>query len=121
MKDILEALKFMTAFAAFKTDGCTVEEYALVEIMTDPDDSGNVRRTIERARHLIAKAEPPEPHPNPQIRTSKGYSHLVWGTNRSRAYSCRDAAKNALTELKAGGPYHSAAEIELALIAIGTK
>ena len=57
----------------------------------------------------------------PQIKTTKGLSRLVWAHGRSRAYSCRQAAKNALTELKAGGPYQSADEIELALIAIGMK
>ena len=57
----------------------------------------------------------------PQIKTKNGLSRLVWAHDRSRAYSCRQAAKNALTELKAGGPYQSADEIELALIAIGMK
>ena len=57
----------------------------------------------------------------PQIKTTNGLSRLVWAHDRSRAYSCRQAAKNALTELKARGPYQSADEIELALIAIGTK
>ena len=57
----------------------------------------------------------------PQIKTENGLSRLVWAHDRSRAYSCRQAAKNALTELKAGGPYQSADEIELALIAIGMK
>ena len=59
--------------------------------------------------------------PYPQIRTLKGLSRLVWGINRSRTYSCRQAAKNALAELRAGGPYQTQDEIELALIAIGMK
>jgi hypothetical protein len=56
----------------------------------------------------------------PQIRTSNGLSKIVFG-NRSRAYSCRDAARKALAELKAGGPYHTADDIERALITIGMK
>jgi hypothetical protein len=57
----------------------------------------------------------------PRIKTTNGLSRLVWAHDRSRAYSCRQAAKNALTELKSSGPYHSADEIERALIAIGMK
>lgn len=57
----------------------------------------------------------------PRIKTTNGLSRLVWAHDRSYAYSCREAAKKALTELKVGGPYQSADEIEQALIAIGAK
>tara|TARA_R100000306_G_C4374725_1_gene141448 strand:+ start:269 stop:622 length:354 start_codon:yes stop_codon:yes gene_type:complete len=54
--DLLEALKFMTAYAALNDDGCIGEESELVDVMLDPDDPGNVGRTIDMARAAIAKA-----------------------------------------------------------------
>jgi len=56
----------------------------------------------------------------PQIRTTKGKARLTWNRGqRHRHYSSREAAGHVLRKLKAGGPYHSADEIEAALIAIG--
>jgi len=54
--DLLEALKFMTAYAALNDDGCIGEESELVDVMLDPDNPGNVGRTIDMARAAIAKA-----------------------------------------------------------------
>lgn len=56
----------------------------------------------------------------PQVKTKNGLSKIVFG-ERYRTYSGRDAAKKALAELKSGGPYLTADDIERALIAIGTK
>ena len=55
-RDLLAALKFMTAYAALHADGCTTDEGALVDVMMDPDNPGNVNRTIDMARAAIAKA-----------------------------------------------------------------
>ena len=56
----------------------------------------------------------------PQVRTTKGKARLTWGRGqRHRHYSCREAAVHALRKLKAQGPFHSADDIERALIAIG--
>jgi len=55
MRDLLEALKFMTAFAASHSgDGCKAGESALVDVMLE--DPGNLQRTIDMARAAIARA-----------------------------------------------------------------
>tara|TARA_R110002051_G_scaffold320831_1_gene406980 strand:+ start:151 stop:507 length:357 start_codon:yes stop_codon:yes gene_type:complete len=55
-RELLEALKFMTAYSALNDDGCIREESELVDVMLNPDDPGNVGRTIDMARAAIAKA-----------------------------------------------------------------
>ncbi len=55
-RELLEALKFMTAYSALNADGCIGDEGKLVDVMLNPDDHGNVGRTIDMARATIAKA-----------------------------------------------------------------
>lgn len=52
--DLVAALKYMTAYAALNDDGCIGDESEHVDVMLNPDDPGNVGRTIDMARALIA-------------------------------------------------------------------
>ena len=60
--DLLEALRFMTAYAALNSVGCTADESPLVDILLDltdgyEGDNGCLAETIQMARAAIAKAE----------------------------------------------------------------
>ena len=58
-RELLEALKFMTAYAALNTDGCiSDEESKHADMLIHPYGEHNIMQpTIDMARAAIAKAE----------------------------------------------------------------